>query len=393
MDTSPNVPNQPQDPQHPQGSRSPQAPQEHQPLSDAPKSRRSRTPLIAGAAVLAVALLGGALYWALPGLISEPEPESVAVAEPPAPYAGDYLLGEPTWNLQTSRLSREISEVWTEQIDDVEFSEQVANNDLDPGIEFLALEEQVKAPKNGSDYRNDVVLAQNAWYPQLRDGSLDLGDGDPVHSPEDIKVLGNVVPRTMQYVVRADSDIHTLDDLVGTTLVFTMHSMELVDFSDLTLLSAGLDPFAMDVITEQMDARNFFLDGNADVFVYWDRVRNQEIEHFERQGTEVRVLEIPEEVVETVSEVDPSSTNFTVEAGTLPNQDEDINLMASWETLYAHVDLDEDLVYELVRAVYEDLDDHALREEIATAEWALSGVDPEDVHPGAARYFQEQGTL
>lgn len=361
---------------------------------------RLRAPLIIGATVLSVALFGGALHWALPGLVGRPEPEPAHVdddADTP-PYAGDYLVGEATWGLRTSRLARTISEVWTEEIDEVTFSEQVANDLLDPGAEFLALEREIDAPKNGAAYRNDVVLTHNTWYTRLRDGTLDVRDGDPVREPENVMVLGNVSPRTLQYVVRADSDIHTLEDLAGATALIPRENPEILELSDLVLLAAGQDPLAMDVASEadfesRHTSQQLLIDGDVDVYVLWEGVRNAELDHFERQGADPRVLEIPEEVVAAVGRVDPSQTNLTVEAGTLPGQDGDVNLMASWKTLYAHADLDEDLAYELVGAVYEELGDRIPGEVTATAEEALSGVDPGWVHPGAARYFSERGVL
>lgn len=411
MDTSPKVPDQPHDPQ---GSQDPQNsdPQNsdsqgpdvqsadsrssNPQVPDSPSAnprRSSRTPLIAGAAVLAVAMIGGALYWAVPRLGSEPEPEPVAVEEPRAPYAGDYLLGEPSWHLDTSRLGREISDVWSERVDDVEFSLQVASGDFDPGLEFLALEEPVKAPKNDSDYYNDVVLTHNTWYTLLREGDLEPEEGEPLQAPEDVRVLGNLVPYSLQYIVSADSDIHTLDDLAGASMVFSWGDEDVWELSDLTLLAAGVDPFSMEVHLDVWDPEDHLIEGNADVFLSQGRLPNGELEHFERNGYEVRVLEIPEAVVEKMSQIDPSYTNLTVEAGTLPGLDEDFNIMASWETLYAYADLDEELVHELVRTVYENLAEEAPHERVTSVENALNGVDPKDVHPGAARYFREQGLL
>ncbi|PWV58147.1 TAXI family TRAP transporter solute-binding subunit [Nocardiopsis sp. L17-MgMaSL7] len=400
MDTSPNVPDPrlqrghgPQEPQSHGADPNPLA--AHRPTPDA--EGRVGTPLIVGATVLALALFGGALYWALPGLIGPPEPEHTAGDEPTVPYAGDYLLGEPTWGLGNSRLSREICEVWTDAIDEVTFSEQVAHDLMDPGVEFRALEKEVEAPGNGAAYRNDVVLTHNTWYTQLRDGTLDVRDGDPVGEPRDILVLGNVSAWTLQYVVRADSGIRSLDDLAGTTAVFSGDDPEVLELSDLTLLSAGLDPFSMEVVSgydfDTDTPQQPFIDGDVDVHVLWGRVGNAELDHLERQGMDLRVLDVPEEVVATVSRVDPAYTNLSVQAGSLPGQEGDTNLLASWETLYAHADLDEDLVQELVRAVYEELGDHAPNEQIATVDQALSGVDPDSVHPGAARYLSERGVL
>ena len=358
---------------------------------------RLRTPLIVGATVLSVALFGGALHWAIPGLVGRSEPVHVDEDADTPSYAGDYLVGEAAWGLSTSRLARTICETWTEEVDGVTFSEQVASDHLDPGAEFLALEREIDAPRNGASYRNDVVLTHNTWYTRLREGTLDVLDGDPVREPENVMVLGNVSPLTLQYVVGADSDIHTLEDLAGTTALIAWEDPETLELSDLVLLAAGLDPLAMDVTSgydfDTHTPQQVLIEGDVDVYVLLDEVGNAELDHFERQGMEPRVLEIPEEVVATVGRVDPSYTSLTVEAGTLPGHDGEVNMMASWEALYAHADLDEDLAYELVGAVYEDLGDRVPGQVTATVEQALSGVAADRVHPGAARYFSERGVL
>lgn len=55
-------------------------------------------------------------------------------------------------------------------------------------------------------------------------------------------------------------------------------------------------------------------------------------------------------------------------------------------------DLDEDLVYEMTKAVYDNTDQitHAKGDYI-TAETALEGLGDMEVHPGAAKYFKEKG--
>ncbi|MEU3018852.1 MULTISPECIES: TAXI family TRAP transporter solute-binding subunit [unclassified Nocardiopsis] len=405
MDTSPTASEPPRDPGEARGP-SPFEDHEvdldlrgagHPPLPVHHRPGRARTPLIVGAAVLATGLVAGALYWVLPDPAAGPGAEPVAEQAPAVPYAGDLLLGEPSWRYDNSRLAQEISAAWTDGIDEVTFTEQVAHDIFDPGVEFLALEREVRAPRDGNPYRNDAVLTENRWYVELQDGTLDVLEGDPVAEPEDVMVLGNVRPRALQYLVRADSDLRSVSDLEGTRAIFSWDDEETMAVSDLVMLAAGTDPFAMEIVSEgEVDAftpQQALIDGDVDVYVIWDEVPNAEVDHLERQGTEVRVLAYPEEVVEKVAVVYPEHTDLTVEAGTLPRQDEELNLMATWETLYVHADLDEDLAYAMARTVYEELGERTRGAPTATVEQALRGVDPERVHPGAARYFAEHGVL
>ena len=70
----------------------------------------------------------------------------------------------------------------------------------------------------------------------------------------------------------------------------------------------------------------------------------------------------------------------------------DVKTVAVKAMLVVTKDLDEDLVYEMTKAIYENTDQitHA-KGKFITAETALEGLGDMEVHPGAAKYFKEKG--
>ena len=86
-------------------------------------------------------------------------------------------------------------------------------------------------------------------------------------------------------------------------------------------------------------------------------------------------------------------TPYLIPAGTYPGQTEDINTIAQPNFLATHADLPEENVYQITKTIYENLPFlqaiHPATKAMAL-EAAIAGL-PVPLHPGAARYYQEQG--
>lgn len=86
-------------------------------------------------------------------------------------------------------------------------------------------------------------------------------------------------------------------------------------------------------------------------------------------------------------------TRFVIPAGTYPGQDKDWNTVAQPNFLAVNADVSEENVYMITKTIYENL---AFLQAIHPAtkamslEAAIAGL-PVPLHPGAARYYQEQG--
>ncbi|MGI9491226.1 MAG: TAXI family TRAP transporter solute-binding subunit [Geminicoccaceae bacterium] len=88
-------------------------------------------------------------------------------------------------------------------------------------------------------------------------------------------------------------------------------------------------------------------------------------------------------------------TPYVIPAATYPGQTQDIQTVAKSNLLVARKDVDPEVVYQVTKAVFENLDflrniHDAMYE--TSVDRALVGV-PMPLHPGALRYFQEIGLL
>ena len=87
----------------------------------------------------------------------------------------------------------------------------------------------------------------------------------------------------------------------------------------------------------------------------------------------------------------PFYYEVVIPAGTYRNQEEDINTLSVMAMLTVRAGLSDDLVYNITKAFFENLDMLAAahrRGEDVSLEGAKDGISLE-IHPGAQRYYDE----
>ena len=110
-------------------------------------------------------------------------------------------------------------------------------------------------------------------------------------------------------------------------------------------------------------------------------------------GDSVAILDVTDEELEQMDAGRGLWTRYVIPAGTYPGQEEDINTIAQPNFLAVNADVNEEHVYQLTKAMYENL---AFLQGIHPAtnamslDAALAGL-PVPLHPGAQRYYEEQG--
>jgi TRAP transporter TAXI family solute receptor len=111
----------------------------------------------------------------------------------------------------------------------------------------------------------------------------------------------------------------------------------------------------------------------------------------------IRILQLEKDSIDRLIASDPGVVHFVIKGKTYSGNDEDINTQASVSGLFCRKDLSEDLIYDLVKVLYEhqkerDAIHPAAREYVL--ENALAGTQyirkyiP--VHPGMVRYLKEK---
>ena len=110
-------------------------------------------------------------------------------------------------------------------------------------------------------------------------------------------------------------------------------------------------------------------------------------------GEDLVVLDFTDEQMERANGDGSLWTRFVIPAETYPGQPNDINTVAQPNFLAVRADVDEDAVYQVTKTIYENLpflqNIHKATKAMALDK-AIGGL-PAPLHPGAARYYEEQG--
>ena len=209
-----------------------------------------------------------------------------------------------------------------------------------------------------------------------------------------IRGMAAIYPNFIQIVARGDSGIKTLADLKGKRVsvgaprsgtelnaraIFKAAGMSYEDFGKVEYL-----PFAESVElvkNRQIDAT--LQSAGLGVASIRDLAATNPI----------AIVPIPADVVSKVG--NPVYVAETIPAGTYDGQTEAVPTAAVVNFLVTHSGVSDDLVYQMTKSMYENLD--ALAAAHATAkdikrEAAVKGM-PIPLHPGAEKYFRETGVL
>lgn len=140
------------------------------------------------------------------------------------------------------------------------------------------------------------------------------------------------------------------------------------------------------------DAADLVQDGNIDVTFGVLGLPAGNIESLQASTGDVVMLGISDELIGEIEEK-TSYERFTIPKDSYEFLEEDIQTVAAFAVMIGNTNtIDEELGYELARIMVEHSDEitHAQGEQM-TLENALNGAEGIPIHPGAAKYYEEQG--
>lgn len=138
------------------------------------------------------------------------------------------------------------------------------------------------------------------------------------------------------------------------------------------------------------EAASNLKDGNVDAAFVTAGFPTAAIQDIAAQH-EVVLLPVAEDIADNLIEKYPFYTKVIIPKETYPKQDADVSAVAVMAMLVVTEDMDENLAYDITKAIYSNLDRlqtaHAVGK-LITKEGAQDGMSVE-LHPGADKYFKE----
>ncbi len=238
----------------------------------------------------------------------------------------------------------------------------------------------------------DFGVAQSDRNWQAANGAADW-EGAAV---EGLRSVFSVHPETVLLVTRDDAGISSVDDLKGHPVnIGNPGSGQRGNAEDVLRIygiNADTDIEAQGL--QQNEASRALIDKKIDAFFYTVGNPAAAIEE-PAQSTDIDIISInSQEIIDFIADK-PYYVMATLPTGTYKGVDEPVETYAVKATVVASEMLGEDVVYDVVKIVFENLD------ELKAAHAAFANLTPEEMlqglsaplHPGAEKYFNEQGWM
>lgn len=203
--------------------------------------------------------------------------------------------------------------------------------------------------------------------------------------------LFTIYPETIQVVVMEDSGIETISDLEGMRVAVgdagsgtEANAVQILEAHGLTLedISPQYLSFA--------DASTNLQDGNIDAAFITSGTPTGAVQELSAQQ-DIKLLSIEEDALATLLEEYSYYTEVQLDEDTYENFDATATTVAVQAMVIASNELSEDQVYEIMDAIFNNLDVIAnshIRGEELNVETALDGMSI-PLHPGAAKFYED----
>ncbi|WP_163969407.1 TAXI family TRAP transporter solute-binding subunit [Oceanobacillus halotolerans] len=244
-----------------------------------------------------------------------------------------------------------------------------------------------------ADGKYQLALIQNdiAYY-AVNGETLEDFEGNTV---DNMAGFASLYPEDIQLVTTADSGITSLDDLEGKNVAVGDQGSGAEANASQVLEAAGI---TYDDITAEFlgfgDAAQGLQNGTIDAAFITAGAPTSAIQEL-GASKDVHVLSLPDDVISTLTSEYSYYTERNIPADTYGDygQTEDITTVAVMAIMVVDSGLSEDTVYNMTKAMFENKDEleaaHDRGTDI-TLDSALDGMSI-DLHPGAAKYYEEEG--
>jgi len=212
---------------------------------------------------------------------------------------------------------------------------------------------------------------------------------------KNIRGITALYPETFQFIVRKDSGIKSFSDLKGKRVVVGAPGSGTERTANLVLNMYGI---TYDDITPEFlsfaEGVTALKDRTVDCAIVGSGLPTAAVIDA-AASMDISLIPVDKEIYEKFSKDYPFLGSNIIPAGLYNGVNEDVFTVASPALLSVREDISEDVVYEVVKAIFEHLDalveTHAQGKNIKL-ETALNGMSI-PLHPGAEKYYKEVGLL
>lgn len=216
----------------------------------------------------------------------------------------------------------------------------------------------------------------------------------------DLRVIANLFPEDLHLVLPEGVTLDSLEDLKGKRVGIAQAGSGTQIAVELILAAFGItrDDYEPAELNNTQSAERL-ADGQLDAYFYAAGTPVAAMIQLDNTAG-MELYDFSEEEVTKSNEAVPYYIPSTIPAGTYPGVDYDVNTVAVSAIFFTNANVDEELVYDLTKALWNDnsrnlLDNGHAKGKAITLDTALLGVEGMGVplHPGAERFYREAGLI
>lgn len=243
----------------------------------------------------------------------------------------------------------------------------------------------------------------------VHQGKADLGFGNSIstvdgaagRAPFEEKTsnvcnVATLYPQYFQVVANADAGIKSLADLKGKSIAVQPkgNTAEFISQQALQVYGLKYEDMGRVSYVSYTDAVSLMKDNNAQAFTLGTTVPASSIMDL-ASARDIQLVGIPDDKFQAIRQLNPGYTKLVIPAGSYPKQTADVQTIGYATHIVARCDLDEAVVYKLLKGMV------ANQADLAAIAKAMAANTPklmaEDIgvpmHKGAVKYYKEVGAL
>ena len=233
----------------------------------------------------------------------------------------------------------------------------------------------------------------------LSDNYIELGIAqadliyDAYQKNSNLRAIAGLYTEACQLVVRADSDIKSLDDLSGHTVSIgaeesgtERNASEILEFAGMP--SSIVKTKNLDYI----DAAHQLETGDIYAFFCTAGLNTTIIEELSRE-CEIRLISIDDSIIDKMLSTSDAYSRYTIPAGTYKGQDEEVSTIGVTSVLVTSDSMSSDIIKQMTAMLFENAKELQYSTSLdlhLNEKFAITNI-PIPFHEGAVEYYEDNG--
>ena len=260
------------------------------------------------------------------------------------------------------------------------------------GVTVNAIETGASVENLGQIFQEQMQLGltQNDTAAAAMNGTGDF-EGAQV---DNVGWIGKLYPEAAHVITLEGAGFESIEDLAGKRIAVGPPGSGTRAVADAVLAAYGIEEGGYEPYEEEFgDARSLLQDGHLDASISVLGAPSSLLNELAATH-DVKLLSVDPAVAEDVAQ-DSSLEAYTISADAYDFLDGEVTTLSVFAALVASTtQVSPELGYEITKVVYEQADQITLPQgALISIEEALIGQGDVPLHPGAEKYFEEQGIL